>query len=1075
MPKRRGKAISSATSAKKLLLDNDKTENVERLLTVDSKDVDNDVCSGKILYIHLKNFMCHGNLRVDLNRRCNLIVGNNGSGKSAILTAVIIGLGGRAAVANRSTNIKHLVKRDQASCTIEIGISNDGIDAYDKETFGNRIIVMRKITASGQSTYKISNESGQEISRDRHYLERLLCYFNIQIDNPVCILHQDAARSFLKDCNPQKMYTFYMKATQLQQIMDRLHQCLTVYRNNKTEYDMILEKIMEDIKHVDELKEKHKELSSVATTKVLIGQLRKELIWIKYNDQRALYLKADGELKDVRDTVQKLENIMATSSSRVDEIRRRMQSIREEQQLKKQLLTQITAQYEQMQQQYLEEKDAENVQKKSYEVQRQKTQRIEGNIAKVQERLANDNFEEKVAQLKRENEQKLARLRDEHMEMQAISSSLDRDTDDVRRLIDENAEAFNAAQQQKIHFESQLKKISQECLQLDIESQDGLGVYGGYMAHLLKVIEAAHKRREFSKLPRGPFGRYIEVPSAKFRTIAENIIGGYITSFMVNSHSDRKVLENIMKKIIPGGKTPSVIVTAFVNDVYNYSAGKCNAPPGTHTLVDVLRVSDANVMNALINSLSIESVLLTEDEDLAVRLTDGSNIPKNLKKVILVKPFQEYLVKPFRMYSLQERPGRYIQVNLKDVKENLLKREKSLMEEFKIVEKKYKKVSTEKHNLEVLIQEKITEKRKLIDKLKRLESSIKEIENTVYPTEDENEALKEEHVTLTNALDKALKLMKREKEQLLQVREKLEELLKQKEKIKSDEVEVSHSIKDLDAEHDKENDKIASVEYNCRESESKLAQKKEIAVYLSKELEKLQKTMDTALQRAEKTGARIETTRSEETVNDLIKKGQANIVHLEKLHGSLEELTEQIECAIGRLEKDQKVGEILKDTLEKMKLMQYKRHQTVSRMKLHVYGLVRHHFSKLLELRGFAGDLTVDYESQELRLKVIPRDNHISTAMDSTQSLSGGERSFTTVSLLLSLWNCVNHPFFLLDEYDVFTDPINRQYMTNLLVRHTEKHPYTQYAFLTPQDMSSLEGTPTRTIFRMTDPSPDLQ
>lgn len=62
--------------------------------------------SGKILSMRLKNFMCHRNLSVDFNRQTNLIVGKNGSGKSAILTALIIGLGSKANATDRSHNIK---------------------------------------------------------------------------------------------------------------------------------------------------------------------------------------------------------------------------------------------------------------------------------------------------------------------------------------------------------------------------------------------------------------------------------------------------------------------------------------------------------------------------------------------------------------------------------------------------------------------------------------------------------------------------------------------------------------------------------------------------------------------------------------------------------------------------------------------------------------------------------------------------------------------------------------------------------------------------------------------------------
>lgn len=65
-----------------------------------------NVRTGKILRMHLRNFMCHGNFTIDFNKNVNLLVGSNGSGKSAVLTALIVGLGAKANVTSRSSNIK---------------------------------------------------------------------------------------------------------------------------------------------------------------------------------------------------------------------------------------------------------------------------------------------------------------------------------------------------------------------------------------------------------------------------------------------------------------------------------------------------------------------------------------------------------------------------------------------------------------------------------------------------------------------------------------------------------------------------------------------------------------------------------------------------------------------------------------------------------------------------------------------------------------------------------------------------------------------------------------------------------
>ena len=71
------------------------------MLENDQEDID-----GSIVKIHVRNFFCHDNLEVNLNRNVNFIVGRNGSGKSAILTALVVGLGGRASATNRGNSLR---------------------------------------------------------------------------------------------------------------------------------------------------------------------------------------------------------------------------------------------------------------------------------------------------------------------------------------------------------------------------------------------------------------------------------------------------------------------------------------------------------------------------------------------------------------------------------------------------------------------------------------------------------------------------------------------------------------------------------------------------------------------------------------------------------------------------------------------------------------------------------------------------------------------------------------------------------------------------------------------------------
>lgn len=74
-----------------------------------------------------------------------------------------------------------------------------------------------------------------------------------------------------------------------------------------------------------------------------------------------------------------------------------------------------------------------------------------------------------------------------------------------------------------------------------------------------------------------------------------------------------------------------------------------------------------------------------------------------------------------------------------------------------------------------------------------------------------------------------------------------------------------------------------------------------------------------------------------------------------------------------------------------------------------------------MALRGYKAEVDINNSQRTLELKVVPRDAGVKGAVSSTKSLSGGERSFSTVAFLISLWSCVEHPFYFMDEYDVFS------------------------------------------------------
>lgn len=57
-----------------------------------------------------------------------------------------------------------------------------------------------------------------------------------------------------------------------------------------------------------------------------------------------------------------------------------------------------------------------------------------------------------------------------------------------------------------------------------------------------------------------------------------------------------------------------------------------------------------------------------------------------------------------------------------------------------------------------------------------------------------------------------------------------------------------------------------------------------------------------------------------------------------------------------------------------------------------------------------------------------------------------------------------------MDEFDVFLDPVTRRKIIDVLVEVGNKMCHRQFIFITPQDVSHLESTPTLKILQMKPP-----
>ncbi|KAK9864201.1 hypothetical protein WJX84_000180 [Apatococcus fuscideae] len=113
-------------------------------------------------------------------------------------------------------------------------------------------------------------------------------------------------------------------------------------------------------------------------------------------------------------------------------------------------------------------------------------------------------------------------------------------------------------------------------------------------------------------------------------------------------------------------------------------------------------------------------------------------------------------------------------------------------------------------------------------------------------------------------------------------------------------------------------------------------------------------------------------------------------------------------------------------------------------------------FNKLMYKKGHMGNLKVNRQDRKLQIKVAIKGDASGGVEKDLKSLSGGERSFTTVAFSLALGEWTHSPVRAMDEPDVFMDNVNRRMAMESLFQNAWDHQDLQFIFLTPLSLEAV-------------------
>ncbi|XP_068965461.1 structural maintenance of chromosomes protein 6 isoform X1 [Bombus flavifrons] len=1027
--------------------------------------------TGKIKRILIRNFMCHDALEVTLNPNVNFIIGRNGSGKSAILTALTVGLGARANITSRGASVKNFIKKGKNSATIEVSLFNNGSMAYKPDIYGDSITVFRSIGTT--SSYKIKNWRGEVVSTKQNELANILRAMNIQIDNPISILNQDISRTFLVSSRPEEKYELFMKATLLNVIGNNYKEAeLTC----EQEYEKLKQynKILADArKEIEELKKSIERAEEIDKFRDEVVDLEKELVWaVAIAEERKLG-KFEHVLKKCEDNFKQLQDTGSSAKSKDEEINKKIQELEEEIESAEKEVNNNSETYNKARQEYSIKKNEHSTKIREWRSVQSKVKRLEDDINALRKEIHRLESADNAEQSERNQiKQQLADLEQKLDETEALlrtkqTYQMHLETDKMRLL--------KEIQTSRIEINNCEKRI--EKIRLDINarkkySDNTLTVFGRNIPRLLRRIEEEYSNGHFKEKPRGPLGAYIKMKDSAWAPAVEHFLGAStFSTFCVDNSRDAKVLNTIMKEIYLNERTPQIICSKFYNTVHDVHA-HCTKSSHYPNLLDAMDISDPVVANCLIDQREVECILLIpSSKEAAEIMSKASKVPQNCKRAFTQRGDTFYPDPQYRSYGgPRSLKARFLQVSITDTI-NALEEEVRIIDNekdsavalYKTISEKEKRISTELGGVR-------TEVTKLHAIRNQYKASINDLKDKI-------EAYETISVTVfKNELSELEKKLHQEKFeesnlnasilQLQKAVESLEEEVKHHRELRQN---LNSKINPLKENIKELQDEKEALHAQTRHATKKLQVAHQALQQATVEFEQQRRCTEKAVTDATNRCDRIDTIRSINELERLSKDVKHKILEIERMFGTIEELRKELK------EKEAKCGRDIHliSKIEKNYQAHIKRLE--SRKKLftdmkHTYGKkIQNSFSNILALRNKNGTVNIDHARKILELEVHSS-NDSNKSINDARSLSGGERSYSTVAFILALWECTGLPFYFLDEFDVFMDKVNRRIIMDILLDHTKMHPQSQFTFLTPLDTSNVLAEDYVTIHKLAPP-----
>lgn len=1058
--------------------------------------------SGILQSVRLDRFMSHDCFSYDLGPNVNIINGANGSGKSAIVAALQLGLGARPGQTERGNRLDDHIKHNEASAVITIKILNrkipNAIDmTYKHDIYGDIITIERRLVRgrngkSGSSSWSVRGKkridklpTGQTPRRE---VMEIVDHFGFMVHNPVAILTQTKSKAFLAKGKPAQHYQLYREATLLQPLEAELFNTIEVSQVVKRLIKAAEVRQPEVMKQLEKLDIAYREAKEMSTINDRILQATIRLAWTEYQEvEREVESKMERTASEFQPAVDRSFAKYQNQSKKLETLNSRQEEVS--------IMVKEATQKANIARDNHRAAHTEQT-KTVYEIERFKRRRdgIDGDINAVKsrsedvqirmDRARSDHF--KGQEQKSRLVEELENLTTEEKDMnEEVASSREEDgtfveeslsiNDEVKRLQDED-QRLESNRESKMREHAQIDRV--------VKNKDQLGRFGHYVPELVDKIRRSSNK--FRVPPIGPVGHYIKLEDDTWAGTIEQAIGKtMLTSFIVADSRDQRFLQNLLPR---RGPRPNILILNMQRSRYEVAQ---EAKPdvermGHATVLDMVTINDDIVYNALVDFSQIEQTVLNHIDADITRLAWSHT--QNVGTVWNQRGERAYSrngSKAFRkaprnfgaMYLTKD-----MSPHLQSLRDEVIALESDLganREKLAASQRKLRGVQERANVVRRRIQD-LTRKASTIQRKRaEIEDKLSQADNAFDPSPferemDELDSRKQGYVQEKSGIVEQLEDAKRK------VAEGLERVATSRAEFQKAGVESKDRHKELeDASNDvaQVKSRVRSVKKDYETCKTNLdsahriiGERKQVlglkltvandagpcpddldctkksCEVVAREVGMLKKRLQTEQnRRGGKTAEQIE--KEHLTAQSRHEKNRKKLIRVQDYYTSLMRGIKQREVNLLHLEK----------TLKKM---------------------VRHNFRKFLGTRGHSGDIRFasgDSDKKELlittRMASHEKGDGERFETKDLRSLSGGERSFTTLCFMLALADICQNPVRVMDEIDVFQDEANRRTSFRILVDIFKNFlPERQVIIITPHSLPNIQCTQSVRIVKLEPP-----